>query len=43
MQMEKKKSMLEEFREIYTNPDGVDTAEMAEESLNRFKKRILKK
>lgn len=38
-----KKSLLDEICELYVNPDGVDTAKLAEESLNHFKKSLLKK
>lgn len=40
---EKKKSMLDKFYEIYSNPEEVSGAKLAEKSLNRFKNSILKK
>lgn len=41
--MATKKSLLDEFFELYSNPTRVTGAEMAEESLTRMKNHILNK
>ena len=41
--METKKSLLDEFFELYSDPNRVSGAKMAEESLTRMKNHILNK